>query len=147
MRESESARLFAKGLYFFEKGEFSAALIHFEKAHQLDPTPDCCSHLAYCLARERGQFKMALALCTEALEKEPDKPLHYLHLGRVHILRGQKVEAIQTFRQGLGHGDEPLLRAELDNLGTRKPPVISFLTRDNPVNKYLGMILAKLGLR
>ncbi len=29
----------------------------------------------------------------------------------------------------------------------RKPPVLSFLDRDNPINKYLGLLLSRVGLR
>lgn len=36
---------------------------------------------------------------------------------------------------------------ELDKLGLRKPPVIPFLSRGNPINKYLGIILSRMGLR
>lgn len=147
MPVTDFEHLFAKGLAALDDGECPAALVYFEKASRLERTPAVCSYLAYCIARERGQFKAALALCAEALEKEPDNPVHYLNLGRVHLLRGQKSEAIRIFRQGLGYGAEPRICAELDRLGTRKPPVLPFLRRENPVNKCLGIICRRMGLR
>lgn len=35
-------------------------------------------------------------------------------------------------------------RTELRNLGLRKPPVLSFLDRSNPINKFLGKLRYKL---
>lgn len=124
-----------------------SALVYFEKAMQLDNNPTNRSYLAFCIARERGQFKKAISLCEEALKEEPENPVHYLNLGRVYILTGQKTEAMRILREGLTYEENREIVDELVGLGMRKPPVIPLLNRRNPLNKYLGIVLNRLGLR
>jgi tetratricopeptide (TPR) repeat protein len=138
---------FARGQRELDRGDWLSALVSFEKAVQLERSPIHCTFLALCIARERGQQRTAMAICEGAIAIEPDNPLHYLNLGRIHLLRGDKVEAIRVFREGLKMGRLPLIIEELELLGVRKPPVISFLSRDNLINKYLGRLFAWLGLR
>jgi Flp pilus assembly protein TadD len=144
----ESEQLFEKGVKAADRGNWVAALACFEKVVQLGGNPAGSSYLAVCIARERGQFSKADILCKEALDLEPDNPVHYLNQGRILLLQGRKQEAIQAFRDGLKRGGmEKRIIEELNRLGTRKGPVISFLKRDNPINKYLGILLTKLRLR
>ncbi len=124
-----------------------AALSNFEQAAQLEDSPRHCSYLAYSIARERGQLKRGITLCREAIAQEPDTSDHYLNLGRIQLLAGLKAEAIETFREGMRHQTNQKIVRELQKMEPRKPPVIAFLHRDNPLNKYLGIILARLGLR
>ncbi len=147
MTATEGEQEFAKGLAAFRKGNSPAALAHFERAAQLAAVPLHLSYLGYCIARERGQLKRGIALCQDALAQEPEHAIHFLNLGRIHIMAGNKMEAIRIFREGLAHGQNRELIAELDALGTRKPPIIKWLHRNNPINKYLGMLLHRLGLR
>jgi tetratricopeptide (TPR) repeat protein len=147
MTEAEAEILFTKGVQSLARGEWPAALACFENAARLKSTPLHNSFLALCIARERGQYKKAVSLCTEALEAEPDNSLLYLNLGKVHLLQKERDEAIRIFRLGLGRETNAQIIAELDKLGSRKPPPLSFLKRDNPLNRYLGKILTKLGLR
>jgi tetratricopeptide (TPR) repeat protein len=139
--------LIRKGLAELERNNTMLALIHFEDAAKLDNSPLVRSHLAFCLAREHRQMQKAAALCTEALQEEPGNPVHYLNLGRIYLLAGQKNRAIQTWRRGLKFGRNPQIAAELRNLGRRKPPVLKSLGREHPLNKQLGLLLQKIGLR
>lgn len=147
MTEAETEILFSRGVEAVERSEWPAALSCFEKAAKLQESPLTNSFLALCIARERGQFKKAIAICTEALEADPGNSLLYLNLGKIYLLQKERDEAIRIFRRGLGHEVNEQIIAELDRLGSRKPPPLSFLHRDNPLNKYLGIILTKLGLR
>ena len=88
-----------------------------------------------------------LALCREAVIREPDNVFHYRNLGSVLLLAGKTYEALETFREGLQiRRDEGIIR-KLDALGTRKPPVFKFLSRQNFLNKSVGFILNRLGFR
>ena len=144
---NEAEKLFTKGVEAIKNGNMVSALVYFEKATQLDNNPTNRSYLAFCIARERGQFKKAISLCEEALKEDPENPVHYLNLGRVYILTGQKTEAMRLLREGLTHEENREIVAELIGLGMRKPPFIPLLKRQNPLNKYLGIVLARLGLR
>lgn len=143
----ESDELFERGLRGVDRGDWLYALSCFEKASQLEERPIFNSYLAVCIAKERGQFNKALTLCKDAMAAEPDNAAHYLNLGRVHLFQGQKMEALKIFREGLPFDGEMRIVRELDRLGIRRSPVIPFLKRTNPINKYLGILLGKFRLR
>ena len=147
MKESEAKKEFSKGLKALHEGNSLAALVCFEKASRLDDRPDYSSYFAFCVAKERGQVQKGILLCREAMEREPENTIHYLNLGRIHLVAGDKQEALRVFRNGLAHGPDPEIIELLDTIGTRKPPIIGFLGRDNPINKYLGKLLSKFGFR
>lgn len=124
-----------------------AALACLERALSIWNDPLWHSRLGFCIAKQRGQLTKAFELCRSAIENDPDNPLHYLYLGKVHLIAGNTNEALQALRQGITAGGSPELDQLIEVIGTRKTPVISFLSRDNVLNKYLGIILARFGLR
>lgn len=144
---TEAEELYEKGVEAVDMGNWLSALAWFEKAVQMEERPVFHSSLAACIAKERGQYNKAVQLCRDAIEKEPENPVHYLNLGRISLFQGRKEEAMKIFREGLGHGLERRIIWELEKLGTRKKPVIPFLHRDSPVNKYLGIFLKKIRIR
>lgn len=143
----EARKLFALGEEALEKGNHLSALSLFEKAVRLECHPVHCSFMAVCIAKERGQHIKAIDICRNALKIEPENSLHYLNLGRVNLLVGNKEEAIRNFRKGLEIERNPCIIDELNQLGIRRPPVIHFLKRENPINKLLGIVLDRFGLR
>ena len=147
MSEMEAEKEFARGLRLIEEGNSLAALTFFERAFVLGTRPVYFSYLGFCIAKERGQIKKGTHLCEEALTQEPDNTTHYLNLGKVHLVAGNKQEAIKVLRESMTHGANQEILALLDKIGTRKPPVIASLGRNHPLNKYLGILLSKLGLR
>jgi len=80
------------------------------------------------------------------VSKEVFYPTFYLNLGRAYIASGKKQDAIEAFEKGLSYDEENKdLLWEARKLGMRRQPVIPYLKRTNPINKYIGMILHKLG--
>lgn len=147
MVSAEPDKLYARGLTALASDDTLSALVLFEKASQLDSNPASISYFAFCLAKERGQYKRAVCLCKEALEKDAENPIHYLNLGRIHVLMGSKSEAIKIFRNGLTFGQNTDIALHLEKLGARKKPILPFLARGNPINKFLGIVFSKLGIR
>ncbi|HUI67100.1 MAG TPA: hypothetical protein VL087_02675 [Nitrospirota bacterium] len=71
-------------------------------------------------------------------------PVFYLNLGRAYLAAGKRKDAIDAFHKGLRYDNSNSdLRKELRGLGMRKKPLVPFLDRANPINKYIGMILQK----
>jgi tetratricopeptide (TPR) repeat protein len=128
-------------------GNVLAALACLERALALWDEPHWYSRLGFCVAKERGHLTQAFELCRTAITHEPKNPVHYLYLGKVHLLAGNQYEALQVLRQGMVLGGLPEIEITLASIGTRKMPVISTLSRNNLLNKYLGIILARLRLR
>jgi tetratricopeptide (TPR) repeat protein len=69
-------------------------------------------------------------------------PILYLNLGRAFLAAGKKKEAVENFNKGLKHDRSNIeLKQEMRLLGMRKKTLVSFLSRSNPINKYVGMML------
>jgi len=68
-------------------------------------------------------------------------PVLYLNLGKAFYAAGKRKEAVENFEKGLtydrGHFE---IKKEMQRLGMRKKPIVPFLSRSNPVNKYLGIL-------
>jgi tetratricopeptide (TPR) repeat protein len=147
MPATKATDLIRQGITALNEGSTLVAMVHFEDAVKLDNSPTARSYLAFSLAKERNQFGRAASLCLSALQEEPDKSLHYLNLGRIYLLAGEKTRAIKTFRKGLKAGRNQQIIDELKKLGLRQPPVMKTLDRNNPLNKCLGILFQKLGMR
>jgi predicted Zn-dependent protease len=143
----EGERLFSRALDALAAGETPSALALLERALKQNDNRSWHSYLGYCIAKERGQVKKGSDLCVASLELEPENPVHYLNLAKVHLVAGHKPEAIGVLRKGMALGGNQEILALLGEIGTRKAPVISFLPRDNPFNRVLGLLLDRLGLR
>ncbi len=147
MSKAEAVEFYNLGMESLKNGESGAALEYFEKAGGEERNPLYCSQLAICLAKEKKEYKRAVSLCNEALKKDPKNPLHFLNLGRVHLMANQKKDALRIFCMGLRYGDNKEIVAELNKFGRRRRPVIPFLERNNIVNKFLGKLTYRMGFR
>lgn len=119
--------------------------------------PYLMSYYGYLLAATGKDTVEGIRICKEAIRVinrtvhfgvEFLYPVYYLNLGRALLFAGMKKEAVYSFRRGLtaDTANEEII-AELLRLGIRKKPVIPFISRKNPINKYLGIILSRLKLR
>lgn len=147
MPNKKAEEIFIKGLQAYSNGHEYLALVCFENAAELEKHPLYCSYLAFCLAKVRGQYCKAIALCKEALEKESSNAVHYVNLGRIYLLSNQRENALKILRQGLQYQRKEEVLRELKRLGMRGKPVFPFLQRRNPLNKYCGLLLKKFGCR
>jgi len=147
MADIDAKKEFDNGLALLKAGDTVRALGQFEKAMAEHPTSLCASYYAYCMAKERGHAKKGIALCREALEKEPGTPAHYLNLARIYLLGHNMLDAITILREGMQHAPDREIQELLSRIGERKPPVVPYLPRNSFINKYLGLLLSKLGWR
>jgi predicted Zn-dependent protease len=100
--------------------------------------PTVLSLYALCLARQ-GKRKEAVDTCRMALKREPRNPTCRLHMARIYLLANARRKAFEELERGLSFSPEnqDLRRFEAE-MGKRKPPVLGFLSRDNPINVKLG---------
>jgi tetratricopeptide (TPR) repeat protein len=147
MPNNQAAEIYEKGLLALSHGYEHLALVCFDNAANLEKAPLYCSYLAFCLAKARGQYCEAIALCGEALEAESSKAVHYVNLARIYVLACQREKALETLRQGLQYQYNDEIFRELESLGMRGKLIFPFLKRANPLNKYCGILLKKLGFR
>jgi predicted Zn-dependent protease len=144
---ARAEKLFAQALEALATDDTLAALSYLERAFKVRDFPGWYSYLGLCIARERGQHRKGIELCQASLAAEPDNPVHFLNLGRVYLVSGDREATLRTLREGMAQGGNPELSRLLNSLGERKPPLIKALSRDNPLNRYLGLLLHRLGLR
>lgn len=97
------------------------------------------SYLGFGIARFDRRIREGLALCEHAVKREFYQPENYLNLARTHMVAGNRRAAVEALRAGRKIDSEhPGLAALHEELGIRRPPVIPFLDRMNPINRILG---------
>jgi len=113
--------------------------------------PFLLSYYGWLKASVDRDFARGVEICRDAMgifrEEAPFGhevfyPVFYLNLGKAYLAGRDKQNAVEAFRKGLESDPENAdLLWELKSLGRRKKPVIIFLKRSNPVNKYIGMFV------
>jgi tetratricopeptide (TPR) repeat protein len=147
MSQNQIDDLMHKGIEAAEKGYFYSAQIFLDQVVEHRNTPEIHSYLAYCQAKSEGRIHSAAKICKESIKREPNNSLHYLILGRILLLSGNRGKAIDAFRQGLRSSPNPKIINELKKLGLRKPAVLKNLNRNHPINRTLGKIFNIIGFR
>jgi tetratricopeptide (TPR) repeat protein len=113
------------------------------------------SYYGYLTATVEKNPKEGTRICREAINSLEGSmpfgsdffyPLFYLNLGKAYLAAKRKKDAITAFNAGLRNDPENHdLLWELRKLGTRKKVPVPFIERSNPINKYIGMLLRKIG--
>ena len=141
---------------FLKQGQGDSALALIEEAVTKYPADPFFLSYYGCLVAVVGERpKDGIRLCTNAIKmlgnsfpvgKEFFYPAFYLNLGRAYFKGGRRKDALASFNQGLKFdpANEDLLM-ELQKMGLRRRTAVPFLDRGNPLNKYIGMLLAKVG--
>jgi len=146
MSQSDPMREFKTGLSALQHGDPNSALIHLQSAVEHDSAnPYYLSFYGLALARAKRDWAMAEDFCLSALRTKRTQPHFYLNLAEVCCRAGELEYAVSTLYNGLQHTkkDERLVRA-LEQLGVRRPPVLSFLDRRHFLNRQLGKLRHRL---
>lgn len=133
---------YRRGRELFDHDKIDQALENFRTAHNLDPAnPRYRSFFGLGLALVERRFDRALELCRSAAKEEFFNPELYHNLSRVHLAFGFKAEAIRYLRRGLMIDPANMAMIDdLETLGMRQSPVLSFLPRRHPMNRLLGRV-------
>ncbi len=140
---------------FMNSGNKSIAFDTIKKGLEVYPRdPFLMSYYGYLVADVKQNVDEGIHICKEAISelnrsvpfgREYFYPLLYLYLGKT-CLKISRSAAIESFQSGLQNDPENReLRRELDKLGIRRRPFVPFLDRENPINKYFGMALSRVG--
>lgn len=94
-----------------------------------------------CVGLAEHDFEQAVALCQSAAKQEFFNPDLYLNLARLYLGFGFKAEGVRYLRRGLmiDPAHAAILQV-LRDLGDRSPPVLGFLPRRHPINRWLGAV-------
>jgi tetratricopeptide (TPR) repeat protein len=131
-----------EGLAAFLARDLEAAHAAFERAHRRDTrSPRAKSWYGVTLVLVEKNSNLGVSLCDQALRTAPSDPELLLNLARVHLALGQRERAVRAVRRGLeAQPAHPALLDARDALGTRRDPVVPFLSRANPLNRLLGRL-------
>lgn len=93
--------LMSRGSYLYDHDEFSAALVQFRQAAQLDPAfPDVNLNLGVSYFR-LGQGDSTQACIEREIELHPGRPAAYHNLASFHLVNGRYLEASRLLDQAL----------------------------------------------
>ncbi|HET9795165.1 MAG TPA: hypothetical protein VFS34_11940 [Thermoanaerobaculia bacterium] len=140
-----SARdLLQKGTAFLDANRVDDAAMmlftlceRFSAADEAVP-PHVLSLYALTLARQ-GKRKEAVDMGRTALKRGSRSALCRLHMAKIYLLAESRRKAFEELERGLALApNHPDLKRLQREMGVRQPPVIGFLSRDNPLNIKLG---------
>lgn len=137
--------LLDEGLAAFVARDLGAAHAAFERAHRRDPRDArAMSWYGVTLVLVEKNSNLGVTLCDQALRATGPDPELLLNQARVHLALNQRERAVRAIVRGLElwPGEARLCMAR-DAIGMRRPPVIGFLSRNNPLNRFLGRIRHK----
>ncbi len=149
-KEEETTVYYVKKLLKRKKYESALKLVT-AALEQYPDEPILLSYHGYLEALVHKNYTHGINTCLKAREIVLEKtisgrdffnPVLYLNLGRAYLAAGNKEAAFEAFRMGLifGNENEDLL-SEIREIGVRRKPIVPFLQRSNPVNKYIGKVL------
>lgn len=97
------------------------------------------SYFGLCVAVVRRKYAQAVEYCNVSLKANFMDPDHRANLAQVYLERGDRQKAVETLNAGLRlEPSNSQINLIFDRIGRRRRPVISFLSRDNPLNVWLG---------
>jgi tetratricopeptide (TPR) repeat protein len=140
---------------FLQKKQYKKALKLLNIALELYPNEPLI--LSYCGCLEailNKNYTHGIEICSKAIKLIKEKmpyghefyyPVLYLNLGRTYLASGNKKYAVEAFQKGLIFDDDNKdLLQEIKRLGLRRKPIVRFLPRSHPINKYIGVMLHRL---
>ncbi len=150
MDSDKVKELMEKGIDYLDKGWASDAVGYFEEViNKYGRSAAVLSWLGLAMAMtKKGDMRPAEKLCLEAIKKEHFNALCYRNLAHVYLIWGKKKNAIKVLRRGVSIVEQKdVLVSELQSLGLRQSKAVSFLSRSNPINKYIGSFRYRIASR
>jgi Flp pilus assembly protein TadD len=139
---TEPAGPLDEGLAAWASRDVGGAHAAFERAHRRDPRePRAMSWYGVTLVLVERNSNLGVLLCDQAVRLAGPSPELLLNQARVHLALNQRDRAVKPILRGLELApNDPRLQCARDALGTRRPPVVPFLSRNNPLNRVLGRL-------
>lgn len=153
-KQKRKSDYFSEVQQLLRRSKGSKALDILKEGLECYPTdPFLLSYFGCLIAIVENRSKEGIIICENAIKaldtgmpfgSEFFYPVFYLNLGRACLKAGKKKEAVKAFWKGLKNDPENVdILWEMKKLGQRKRPPVPFLKRENPINKYIGMLLSK----
>ena len=137
---SDAIADFKEGVALLKNGYPQRALGRLRSAFDFEKrNPYYLSFLGLCVARAERKWDQACELCEIAVQLKRSEVQFHLNLAEVYQLSGRRSRAIDTLDAALElFNDDLRLKRARGRIEKRSAPVLSFLDRDNVLNKHLG---------
>jgi tetratricopeptide (TPR) repeat protein len=146
MNFAEQDTVFKRGLEMYRLGLLRDAAREFRRLIEDGSTDP--RHLSYCgllIGISERNVQEGLKLCEKAVEEAYYDPEMYLNLATLHARTGKRSRATQVLLKGLRVDPEnPALLRQIARVNPRSAPMLPFLSRKHPLNKYLGLARSRL---
>jgi tetratricopeptide (TPR) repeat protein len=141
MLDLDAFREFREGLALLRDGEPGAAIELLHHAFERDPENSYyMSYYGLSMGLAEGMWAEAERLCHTALCRGRRQAQLYLNLAEVYEVTGRRQAASDTLARGLHYLPHDVrLKMRFGQLMLRRPEVLPFLSRTNPINRYLGI--------
>ena len=146
LNEQYVQSMLRKAAAAIEQKNYEAAEAYLQRGLARVPRhPECMAYMAICLAENKRRFVTAEKIAKEALRERPENARGHYALGRINLLGSRRRQAFQYFHRARSMATkDSQLEADLQKLEPRRLPVLSFLSRNHPLNIYLGKTRAFL---
>lgn len=143
------AEMVAEAGRYLQDGDITAAEKCLRMGLQRMPgNPRCLAYLAVCAAAGQRNLPTAESLARQLVKDYPQEAAAHYALGCVDLLAGRRLAAFQAFRKARRlAGRDPALQAQIDGMEPRRPAVLSFLSRNHPLNVALGRMRSAVSRR
>jgi tetratricopeptide (TPR) repeat protein len=142
MAELDPVAQFRDGVKLLKAGYPHKALVCFRHAFESEKhNPFYLSFLGLALARAERKWDQASEFCEIAVQLRRSELQFHLNLAEVYACAGRRGKALDTLDAALElfAGDARLKRAR-SRAEKRRSPVLSFLSRENVLNRNLGKL-------
>lgn len=134
-----------------ERGDYAGALPMFASLYRKVPPdkyPFGLSYWGLCLVHVERKYKQGADLCDRAIKLQYYEGRHWANLVRVYILGRNRRKAVEVLERGLQKlRNDPALLQVRQEIGYREAPNLTFLKRQNPINKFFSRTSARLQRR
>src|SRR5580704_12078456 len=133
---------FKEGVDLLKNGYAQAALGPLRRAFESEKrNPYYLSFLGLSIARAERKWDQSCELCEIAVQLKRSESQFHLNLAEVYQLAGRNSKAIDTLDAALElFGNDERLKRARSRVEKRRTPVLSFLDRDNVLNRQLGKL-------
>ncbi|HXN99476.1 MAG TPA: tetratricopeptide repeat protein [Candidatus Acidoferrales bacterium] len=133
---------FKDGVAMLKNGYAQNALAPLRRAFECEKrNPYYLSFLGLAIARGERKWDRAAELCEIAVQLKRQEVQFHLNLAEVYQLAGRRTKSMEALDSALElfANDQRLKRAR-SRIEKRRAPVLSFLDRNNVLNKQLGKL-------
>ncbi len=146
---AEATSALEEGIRRFDAGDPVGAHEMFGIAHRRAPSdPRIQSWYGLTLVLVEKNSNLGVMLVDEAVRVARPDPELVINQSRVAMALGQRVRAVRALERGLAvNPSSTALDEARTALGRRRRPAIPFLSRSNPLNRFIGRLQHRWGSR